>query len=268
MKKIALLLLLGVSPVSFAAVTPSDVSGVRTTSVIRPNVTKMKMMVKAKTLPNSAGADFVSDLQRYNNVVTMDNVNAVENMSRLMQDDPERLMQQITGGKSEHVNFDIDRRKMGSEEIVDDYVSSPVTEDPSVKLAGLNTPELLGSFEEVRASKDELVAMHQNALMQVEEIGHQHLGQKSAPIQMPMTVEEIKKSGIDTRRLPRGWEDALKKAEANRKLYQEQEARKKKNAAGNAEAKKQQEDQGANQQKTTMPIQEKVRSTRSGQRTR
>lgn len=230
MNKIILLLLLGVSTVSFAAVAPVNSSTMPVTKVTRPDATKMKMMVKAKKLPNSIGREPVADLQRYRGTVTMDNVKAIENMSRMMQDDPNRLIQQLAGPGSE-VNFEVDQRKMGTDEIVEGYVASPETDDPAEKLGGLNTPELLGSFASARHSEEELKEMHQAALRQIESIGHENLGQKSVPIRMPMTVEEIKKMGIDTRRLPRGWEETVKKAEENRKLYQQQEARKQKEAA-------------------------------------
>jgi len=263
MKKIALLLLLGVSTISFASVVPVDEAAVRKTDVLRPDATKMKMMVKAKTLSNSVGMDSIPELQRYNNTVTMDNVKAIENMSRLMQDDPDRLMQQLAGSNSK-VNFVVDRRKMGTQDVVDRYVASPETDDPAVKLGGLNTPELLGSFEGARASKEEMMAMHQDALKQIEEVGHQHLGQKFAPIQMPMTAEEIKERGVDTRRLPKDWEKTLEKAEKNRKLYQEQEARKKKEAAANkAGTNEQQGNQVANQQKQVTAAQKNVQSAKT-----
>ena len=232
MKRFVLLLLLGVSTVSFAAVAPVDSNTMPLSKVTRSNATKMKMMVKARKLPNSIGKEPVADLQRYRGAVTMDNVKAIENMSRLMQDDPNRLIQQLAGPGSE-VNFEVDQRKMGTDDIVEDYVASPETDDPAEKLGGLNTPELLGSFASARHSEEALKEMHQAALRQIESIGHENLGQKSVPIRMPMTVEEIKEMGIDTRRLPRGWEETLKKAEENRKLYQQQGARKQKEAARN-----------------------------------
>ncbi len=223
MKKVILLLLLGVSTVSFASVAPVNSSETRVPTTSHPDATKMKMMVRQRPLKNSVGAESIAELKRYNGILTMDNVNAIENMSRLMQDDPDRLMQELTGASSDDIGFAVDRRKMGTNEIVGEYERSPETDDPAVKLAGLNTPDLTGSFSSVRHSEEEIKAMHRNALKQIEEIGHNHLGQKTAPIQMRMTVEDIKAMGIDTRRLPRGWEDAVREREKNLKKHQEYE---------------------------------------------
>ena len=265
MKKIVLFLMVGISTVSYASVVPVEATNVPKTSVTRPDATKMKMLVRAKTLDNSVGKEAVADLQRYRGVVTMDNVKAIENMSRLMQNDPERLMRQM-GADPAKLNLNMDRRKMGSNEAPAAYVASPKTDDPAEKLAGLNTPELTGSFAGVRASEDKLMAMHQEALKQIEEIGHEHLGQKSAPIRMPMTVEEIQEMGVDTRRLPKGWEKTLEDAEKNIKSYQEQEAKRKAEAKKAAAAQARQKTQSTQpQQRRTQPTQ-KVVSSQTKQR--
>ena len=248
MKKIVLFLMMGISVASYAAVAPVNARAVRKPSVTQPDATKMKMMVKPKPLSDSVGSERIADLQRYGGVVTMDNVKAIENMSRLMQDDPNRLMEQF-GVDTSQLDFEVDRRKLGSDEIVGAYVASPETDDPAEKLAGLNTPDLTGTFESARASEEELLALHRSALRQIEEIGHEHLGEKAAPIRMPMTVDEIKEMGIDTRRLPRGWEEALRETEKNQKLYQEQEARKKTGAK--------KEDSSASTEKVTVQPQKK-----------
>ena len=42
------------------------------------------------------------------------------------------------------------------------------------------------------------------------QLGQKQLGQKQAPIVQMMTVEDIKNSGIDVRRLPTNWEDMVR----------------------------------------------------------
>ena len=221
MKKLVVLLLLGVSGVSFASVVPTEPVKVRRPSVTQPDATKMKMLVKHKVLEDTVGSESVPDLQRYHKVVTLDNVTAIENTSRLMQDNPQGLMRKI-GVDPDKLPFELDRRAMGTEEIVGNYVASPQTDDPGEKLAGLHVPELTGSFKNVRQSENSLKNMHKEALKQIEEVGHRHLGQKEAPIQRTLTPDDIKDMGIDTRRLPKDWEETLEKAIENNEKHKDQ----------------------------------------------
>ena len=214
MKKICVALLLGISGVSFAAVVPAEPLVIKKPSIIRSDETKRRVVVARKVLSDEVGSESIAELERYNDVLTMDNVKAIENASRLMQDDPNALARSL-GADLSQVDFSMDRRKMGSNEFVGSYVRTVETDDPKAKFAGLHVPELTGSFEGARAAEEKLKELHAQALRQMEEIGRQHLGQKSAPIQTPLTVEKVKEMGIDTRAWPKGWENMLKKSEEN-----------------------------------------------------
>ncbi|MBQ3695822.1 MAG: hypothetical protein II938_02495 [Alphaproteobacteria bacterium] len=220
MKKLLLILLLGVSCVSFASVVPTETTTLRKPGMIRTDATKRKRLVTRKVLSDEVGSGFVKDLQRYNGILTVENVQSIENMSRLMQDDPTGLMKTF-GFDVEKAGIEIDRRKMGTDEMVGTYIRTPKTDDPAEKMAALRVPELTGSFATTQASKEQLKAMHAQALKQIEEIGHQHLGQKRVSVQMPLTVEDVKKMEINPHSLPKDWEKVLQESEENQKRAKE-----------------------------------------------
>ena len=227
MKKIIGILMMSFACVASAAVAPSEEFQVKRPSVTKMDMTKQKIIRKGKPeeLSNTMSVEAVKDLQRYEGVVTMDNVATIERMSRLMQDNPEELMRQL--GVTD-MNFEIDDRAMGTDEIVDPYVDAPETDDPAERLANVQTPALTGSFADMRASRAELKQKHAEALQKVEQIGRQHLEGKMAPIAMMPTVEDIKATGVDTSKLPEGWEKQIEQSQEQHKKYKKQEEEKKK----------------------------------------
>ena len=209
MKKLWIMFLLGVPSVVLASVVPSEPVVVKKPAVIRADATKKKVMVTREVLSDEVGSGSVEHLKRYGNVLTVDNVKSIETMSRLMQDDPAKFVKAVSGAEVSNEELGMDRRKMGTDELVQPYVKTKQTDDAGQKYASLHVPELTGSYEGARASKEELKVMHAQALEQMEKISQQHLGQKQAPIQMRLDAEEIKKMGIDTRALPKDWEKIL-----------------------------------------------------------
>lgn len=213
MKKFWVMLLLGIPSVCFAAVVPTSTTEVRTPTIIQTNPAKRKAIVTQKKLSDEVGSESVASLEKYDGVLTMDNVTAIDNMSRLIQDDPAALIEALGGGNVTEAGWEFDKRKMGSEELVEPYVKTIETDDVKKKYASLRGPELTGSFAEARKSKDEIKALRQRSIDQMLAISQKTLGQKQAPVQMNLTVQDIKDMGIDTRRLPKGWEETLARNE-------------------------------------------------------
>ena len=226
MKRLLMLMLLMSSCNSWAAVVPTEPVVMRKPSIIRTDETKRQAVVTRQKLSDEVGSGPVADLNRYSDVLALDNIKAIENMSRLMQDDPNGFVQAMGGGDISQTGFEFDRTKMGTNEVVAPYVRSIETDDPAQKFASLHAPALMGSFEATRESKQEFKELHARVLAQMESIGHQHLGQKIVPIQKPITVDEIKQMVGDTRSLPKNWEEILRQNEEAVKKIKESEAQK------------------------------------------
>ena len=178
MKVLVLALLLGVASSVMASVVPDNVS----VGVTRTNVTRKKILVPDFSKSYETKEEDFKDLKRYSNMATKENIAAVRNMERMMQEDPQKLMAQM--------------REL----------------NPNLMVAADE-----GAFQQVnKAVETDITKVHQQALQQMEEIGRQNLGQKKAPITMTPTVEEIKEMGLD-QYLPDGWEELL----VNSKDYQE-----------------------------------------------
>ncbi len=230
MKKILILMLMGIASVAYASVVPEQRLTIPKVKVSKPDMTLRPETKKIQQLGDTAMTkETISSLERYRNNVTMENVKSMENMAYLLQNDPNRLFDQIAGqGASEKAGIAFSRQKMGEETMVDYWQpTTSESENPSERLMGLKTPDLTGTFEDVRASQDELKAMHAKALKQMELVGKEQLGQKQVSIQKPLTVKEIKEMGIDTSQLPKGWEKTVYESEKNFKRYQEQQKREK-----------------------------------------
>ena len=204
MKKILVALILGISGLAVAAVAPSTQEQIKKPQVTRPDMTKRQIIRKEVPVRKQTDAVDMQELSRYKRTLTKDNVDAVENMARLMQDDPGALFAQ-----------------MGVETTTDSvgqtssYQKTPENASPAERLAALQPPSLTNNISGVRLTKEGMERLHQQALQNVEQIGRpqlgqKQLGQKQAPIMQTMTVEEIKNSGIDVRYLPENWEEIVR----------------------------------------------------------
>lgn len=260
MKKILILMLMGISYAAFASVVPAQKPVIPIAKVSKPDMTLRPETKKIQQLGDTAmNAETVASVGRYRNNVTMENVKSMENMVYLLQNDPNRLFDQIAGhGASEKTGLALSRQKMGEDEMIDYWEQTPSqSEDPSERLMALKTPDLTGTFEDVRASRDALYEMHAKALKQMELSGKEQLGQKQVSIQKPLTVKEIKEMGIDTSRLPKGWEKTVYESEKNFKRYQEQQKREKQAKSEKKAQAKPQPEQTAN--KPTVPAETQAR---------
>ena len=219
MKKIIGILLMGVACSSFAAMAPTE----EAFPIKKPSVTQMdaskRKIIRTEVKPTEKVSDeTMKSLKRYEGILTMDNVRTIENMSALMQDNPAQLMRQLS---VEDMNFEVDRHAMGSDEFVDGYVRPPETDDPAERFSNVQVPALTGSYDSVRSTQAELKQAHAEALKKIEEISHQHLGQKSTSVGMIATVDDIKAMGVDESLLPEGWEDQLNKAQEEYQSYKQ-----------------------------------------------
>lgn len=260
MKKILILMLMGISYAAFASVVPAQKPVIPIAKVSKPDMTLRPETKKIQQLGDTAMTEeTISSLERYRNNVTMDNVKPMENMVYLLQNDPNRLFDQIAGqGASEKTGIAFSRQKMGEDEMIEYWEQTPSqSEDPSERLMALRTPDLTGTFEDVRASRDALYEMHAKALKQMELAGRQQLGQKQVSVQKPLTVKEIKEMGIDTSQLPKGWEKTLYQSEQTFKRYQEQQKKAKQAEAKNKAQAKPQPEQTA--KKPTVPAETQAR---------
>lgn len=236
MKKILILMLMGIASVAYASVVPEQRLTIPKVKVHKPDMTLRPETKKIKQLGDTAMTkETLSSLERYRNNVTMENVKSMENMAYLLQNDPNRLFDQIAGqGASEKSGLVLSRQKMGEETMVDYWQpATSESDNPSERLMGLKTPDLTGTFKDVRDSQAALEAMHAKALKDMEMVGRQQLGQKQVPVQKPLTLKAIKEMGIDTSQLPKGWEKMVHKSEKNFKLYQEQQKKAKQAEAKN-----------------------------------
>ena len=213
MKKILVALLLGVSVTSFAAVVPTEKVIVKKPSVIRTDMTKVKMEVKKPAVDNSVDEESIKEMQRYQGVITMDNMEALDNLSRAIQNNPDAVLHSTFG--VEDVT-PANQRELMTGKAVEKYAEQAKSDDPVQKFSNVRVPDLTGSYADFRESRDELERLHKQALAQIEQIGQQRLGQKQAPIDRKLTPDDVRAMGIDTKQLPENWEAMLE--ETNRKV--------------------------------------------------
>ena len=88
MKKILFTILLGVSAVAMASVVPNETIQIRKPTVRQMDSSKRQIIRTVKAPDDTMSADTIEKLKRYNNVLTKENVTAMENMSRMLQDQP------------------------------------------------------------------------------------------------------------------------------------------------------------------------------------
>lgn len=213
-------LLLGVSVASFAALVPTEDTESTKASVSGTDLTQHKIMRKETVARDTMDKETLEELKRYKGVLTADNVEALENMSRLLQNNPEKLLGvDLSGG-----GLDIGERVIEPGQEVVPYVSGPKVDDPVQRFANMQVPELTAAMGDAYVDEETLDRLYAQALAQVEQIGHKHLGQKKAPIARALTVEDIEEMGIDTTKLPAGWEENLKKAQEMQKEIERQQS--------------------------------------------
>lgn len=208
MKKFLFLLMLGVAGVAVAAVVSDEEAQVRKPKVLTMDATKVKIIRKARPEDNRASDETVSFLQRYSGVLTKDNVDAVENISQMMQDEPKALAQRFASKKlnNDPLNGSSDYQKTDPD--------ASVTE----RFAMLQPPSLTGSRPGATLTKDDMRQAYEEARKKIEFVGRKQLGQKQTSITLVPTVDDIKNSGIDLSQLPENWEEIVKE---NQKKAQE-----------------------------------------------
>ena len=178
-------LLLGISFATLAEVAPLTVESLPRVGVHQTNRSNMKIMRKEKVDENDDKLDeeAVNHVRRYQNIVKQENVQAVANMSRLMQNDPNQFMRQVyLGGDQDAKLPEISSVSTGTEEEFKPYDMPVMGDDPVKNLVNVPVPELTGSVVEMKGGKEEFHRQYVKARKQIEQIGRQHLGQKAVPI--------------------------------------------------------------------------------------
>ena len=187
MRLVVLGLLLGISFAAVAEVAPLTVESLPKVGVRQTNRSNMKIMRKEKEdeNDNKLGEEATNRIRRYQNIVKQENVQAVANMSRLMQNDPDQFMRQVyLGGNQEAKLPEISLVSAGTEDELKSYEMPMMGNDPVKNLANVPVPELTGSVVELTGGKEEFHRQYVKARKQIEQIGRQHLGQKVVPIRL------------------------------------------------------------------------------------
>lgn len=212
MKKILFLAVLAVSTVTMASVVPTESVQIKKPKVSTMDRSKFKI-IRKKPVIEKKDNDAVAKLQRYNGVVTDENINSLENMSRLMQENPSALMAQF-GAKN--VVFEENGE-------VTPYQKTDPNASPAERLNNLQPPSLTATLPGLKFTKEDVKREQQKALKQIEIAGRKQLGQKQSPITQPMTVEDIKNSGIDTSILPENWEEIVNQNQKRLEEYRKKQ---------------------------------------------
>ena len=212
MKKILFTILLGVSAVAMASVVPNETIQIRKPTVRQMDSSKRQIIRTVKAPDDTMSADTIEKLKRYNNVLTKENVTAMENMSRMLQDQPEILMEQM-GGEGLQVRASDD---------VPLYQRTDSKASPVERFANFQPPMLTGGAKDVTVSKKVIADTQKKALKQIEYVGRTQLKRGVAPVMQQMTPEDLEASGVDTSQLPVGWEQKLKDAQKKSKKVQVQ----------------------------------------------
>lgn len=198
MKTLLLSLFLGVSCVAMAAAVPEkeapqQLIQVRKPKIRRTNMANHKVMVdklKLQADANGVSPDFLTSedttrLRQMPGVVTKENVKAVNNIARLANDNPELLAYQLFGAEPGEIEWPTrGPNRLGSDEMAEGAHLAVESDDPLEMLATIRMPELTGSYEELEAGGDMIEQAHKEAMAQIKELSHEHLGQKPAPIFM------------------------------------------------------------------------------------
>ncbi len=213
MKKILMALMLGVAGLAFAAVAPDTRPQMRRPKIIRPDMTKRPAIPMKAPADEQTDEQDIKELARYRQTLTKDNIDAVENVARLMQDDPAALFGQISGQAPED---------SAASNRVSTYQRTPANATPAERLAVLRPPSLMDSIAGGKVSEEEMQRRYQRAVQSVERVAQTQLeqrpfGQKQAPIRQFPTVEDVKNSGIDLSYFPENWEELLKEVHEKQK---------------------------------------------------
>ena len=198
MKTLLFSLFLGVSCVAVAATVPEkdasqQIVQVRKAKIRRTNMANHKVMVdklKLQARTDGVSQDFLTSedttrLRKMPGVVNKENVKAVDTIARLANDNPELLAYQLFGAKPGEVEWPTRApNRLGSDEMAEGARRAVESDDPLEMLATIRMPELTGTYEELEAGGDAIEQAHKEAMVQIQELSHEHLGQKPAPIFM------------------------------------------------------------------------------------
>ncbi len=230
MKSFIFAMMLGASCVSLAAVTTPEIK-VKTATVKGMDMSKLEMMTRPPKSKQGVDPKFIQEAQKYDNVITLENAKSTSNMMRMAQNNPQQLLYITTGVSEENLDeaglsFATKTAMDGTQPLY--HGPAPETDDPAEIMASIQTPDLTGPLSSMRESKDEIKLLQKQALKRIEVMSKQKLEDRSAPIQMPMTMEDWEELGIDKRDLPDNFEEIMKQQEEGWKLYKQQRAAKRK----------------------------------------
>ena len=214
MNKIIFALLLGISTVSLAAVVPVQKPTIKRPSVTRVDASKVKMEVRKPQLDDTLGMETVEEMERYNGVVAMDNVEDLEKIGALMQGNPDELIRQVYGADLKAQGITTKEPELLTGENMPAYERTIKTDDPAAKMASFRVPEMMGTYESLQESREELKKAHDDARKKLELIGKQRLGEKTVATRPVPSKELTESMGISEDSLPKNIRGQLQQLRA------------------------------------------------------
>jgi len=185
-------LILGVSGMAFASVAPSEPIQIKKPTVRTMDMSKRKIIRQEKELDDTLGSDTINSVKRYNNVLTQENLDALENISRRMQESPERLM----------ADFGADAEILAGNDEGPDYPRTDRNVAPEKRFANIQPPSLTQGSQTVTVSKEDVKNAQRKALKQMEYVGRTQLQQKPAPIAQQKSLKDLEELGMDVSQVP------------------------------------------------------------------
>ena len=179
MRIVVLGLLLSVSFGVMAQVMPLTAESLPKAGIRQTNVSNLQIMRKeANKTDEELEKDTTARLERYQNILTQDNVQALANITRFMQDDPGKL-----------VGYEYWDAAMGMEddesgEVRESYNMPEMGDDPAKNFLNIPIPVMSQKIVDERPEDLNRHEEYIKVRKQIEQVARQHLGQKSAPIRL------------------------------------------------------------------------------------
>ena len=197
MKAFLVCLLLGVSVVATAAVVPEQSAPVPAPQRIPMRLTdrtKHKIMIEKKLEASkkdySKGfmeSEEAARLRQIEQLVTKENVTAVNNFVRLADQNPEGLLGRMLGAKpGEVVLQQRGATRLGSQKSARGATLAKESDDPLEMLTSIRMHDVTGTYDELEQGGEYIKQTYDTKVIPVlKNLGHEFLGQKSAPVLLP-----------------------------------------------------------------------------------
>ena len=200
MKKFLFVLMLGVSCVASAALVPEKETNaqlvpVRAATIRRTDMAKRHAMMAKRmdaikdnkvsdAFLQSEGGQAVKNMY---GVVNKETIGGINNVIRLSTENPDALTQQMYGMKKDEIEWpETATNKLGSDQVAGKGRPAPIETEPDMlkAIAQMRMPELTGSYDSIEKDGKAIAKAYDDAMKQIEEMSHEHLGQKAVSVYM------------------------------------------------------------------------------------